>query len=38
MTLLPAEVIRRKRDGAPLSGEEIRFLVEGIARGGLSDA
>ncbi len=38
MTLLPAEVIRRKRDGAALSGEEIAFLVDGIARGGLSDA
>src|SRR5215203_5392990 len=38
MTLLPAEVIRRKRDGAALTGEEIAFLVEGITRGGLSDA
>ena len=38
MSLLPAEVIRRKRDGAELSGEEIAFLVEGITHGGLSDA
>jgi thymidine phosphorylase len=38
MTLLPAEVIRRKRDGAALTGEEIAFLVDGITRGGLSDA
>jgi thymidine phosphorylase len=38
MTLLPAEVIRRKRDGAALSGEEIAFLVDGITQGGLSDA
>jgi len=38
MTLLPAEVIRRKRDGAELSGEEIGFLVDGITHGGLSDA
>ena len=38
MTLLPAEVIRRKRDGAALSGDEIAFLVRGITQGGLSDA
>ncbi len=38
MNLLPAEVIRRKRDGAALSREEVAFLVDGIARGGLSDA
>ena len=36
--MLPAEVIRRKRDGQPLSGEEIAFLVTGIADGSLSDA
>src|SRR3954453_14948622 len=36
--MLPAEVIRRKRDGHALSAEEIAFLVEGIADGGLSDA
>jgi len=36
--MLPAEVIRRKRDGAELSPEEIGFLVGGIADGGLSDA
>ena len=35
--LLP-EVIRRKRDGATLSAEEINFLVGGITDGGLSDA
>ena len=38
MSLLPAEVIRRKRDGAALTGEEIAFLVDGITHGGLSDA
>jgi thymidine phosphorylase len=38
MTLLPAEVIRRKRDGAALTAEEIGFLVDGITDGGLSDA
>ena len=35
---IPAEVIRRKRDGAALSAEEIGFLVDGITDGGLSDA
>jgi thymidine phosphorylase len=38
VTLLPAEVIRRKRDGAALTREEIAFLVDGITHGGLSDA
>ena len=38
MTMLPAEVIRRKRDGAALTREEIAFLVSGITHGGLSDA
>jgi thymidine phosphorylase len=36
--MLAAEVLRRKRDGASLSGEEIAFLVGGIADGTLSDA
>jgi thymidine phosphorylase len=36
--VIPAEVIRRKRDGAALSEEEIGFLVTGIADGSLSDA
>src|SRR3954467_1132341 len=36
--MLPAEVIRRKRDGNALSAEEIAFLVGGITDGGLSDA
>jgi thymidine phosphorylase len=36
--VLPAEVIRRKRDGATLAAEEIGFLVRGITDGGLSDA
>src|SRR3954453_13253870 len=36
--MLAPEVIRRKRDGATLSAEEIGFLVGGIADGGLSDA
>src|ERR1700754_3504123 len=36
--MLPAEVIRRKRDGHTVTAEEIGFLVTGIADGGLSDA
>ncbi len=36
--MLAAEVIRRKRDGAELSAEEVRFLVAGITDGSLSDA
>jgi len=36
--VLPNEVIRRKRDGAALTAEEIAFLVGGITDGGLSDA
>jgi thymidine phosphorylase len=36
--VLAAEVIRRKRDGHPLSGDELRFLVTGITDGSLSDA
>ena len=36
--MLAPEVIRKKRDGATLSREEIAFLVGGITDGGLSDA
>ena len=36
--MLASEVIRRKRDGEALSGQEIAFLVGGIADGSLSDA
>ncbi|MBI5940584.1 MAG: thymidine phosphorylase [Caulobacterales bacterium] len=35
--LLPQEIIRRKRDGAALSGAEIDFFVRGIADGGIGD-
>jgi thymidine phosphorylase len=35
--VIPQELIRRKRDGGTLSDDEIRFLVHGIADGGLSD-
>jgi thymidine phosphorylase len=36
--VLAAEVIRRKRDGHELSGDEVAFLVGGITDGSLSDA
>ena len=36
--MLAPEVIRKKRDGATLTTEEIGFLVAGITDGGLSDA
>jgi thymidine phosphorylase len=36
--MLAPEVIRKKRDGAALTPEEINFLVRGITDGGLSDA
>jgi thymidine phosphorylase len=36
--VLASEVIRRKRDGHALTGEEIGFLVGGITDGSLSDA
>jgi thymidine phosphorylase len=36
--VLPAEVIRRKRDGQALTPEELRFVVGGITDGSLSDA
>ena len=38
MTAPPAEVIRRKRDGAALSDEDIAGLVAGIADGAVSEA
>jgi thymidine phosphorylase len=36
--VIPAEVIRAKRDGRALTTEEVGFLVAGIADGSLSDA
>jgi thymidine phosphorylase len=38
MTFLAQEVIRRKRDGAALSADEIEWLVAGITDGSVSDA
>ncbi len=35
--LFPQEVIRRKRDGAALSDDEIAFMVRGIADGSISE-
>ena len=36
-TLIPSEVLRRKRDGKELSDEEISFFVKGIANGSMPD-
>src|SRR3546814_12686872 len=36
-TLLPQEIIRKKRDGAALSREEIAFFVRGISDGSVGD-
>ncbi|MCW5731622.1 MAG: thymidine phosphorylase [Alphaproteobacteria bacterium] len=35
--MLPQEIIRRKRDGAELTGAEIAFFVEGLTRGGITE-
>jgi thymidine phosphorylase len=35
--MLPQELIRRKRDGAALSAEEIAFLVRGITDGSIAE-
>ena len=37
MTLLPQEVIRRKRDGAELGEAEIAFMVQGISDGSIGE-
>ncbi|BDY03869.1 thymidine phosphorylase [Ferrimonas sp. YFM] len=34
---LPQEIIRKKRNGEPLSEQEIRFFVEGITNGNVSE-
>ena len=35
--MLPQEIIRKKRDGGTLSAEEIRFFVDGITSGGVTE-
>ena len=35
---LPQEIIRAKRDGRPLSADEIAFLIEGLTAGSVSEA
>ena len=37
MTIRPAELIERKRDGEELSAEELRDLLLGYARGEVPD-
>ncbi|WP_181704658.1 thymidine phosphorylase [Chthonobacter rhizosphaerae] len=37
MTYLPQEIIRRKRDGQSLSAEEVRFLIDGLTRGTVTE-
>ena len=37
MSLLPQEIIRRKRDGEALSETEIEFMVAGLTSGALGD-
>jgi thymidine phosphorylase len=37
MSLLPQEIIRRKRDGATLSEAEIEFMVAGLTSGAIGD-
>src|SRR3712207_2881804 len=37
MALLPQEIIRRKRDGGVLSGDEIASVIEGLTSGRVSE-
>ncbi|CAI9413837.1 Thymidine phosphorylase [Pleomorphomonas sp. T1.2MG-36] len=37
MSFLPQEIIRRKRDGAVLSREEIAFMVQGLTAGSVTE-
>jgi pyrimidine-nucleoside phosphorylase len=38
MTMLPAELLRKKRDGAELSAEEIAWWIEQVVAGSVSEA
>lgn len=35
--MLPQEIIRRKRDGKPLSDEEIAFFIDGLTKGNVGE-
>ncbi|MBE9557825.1 MAG: thymidine phosphorylase [Proteobacteria bacterium] len=37
MSYLPQEIIRRKRDGATLSADEIAFMIQGLTDGSISE-
>ncbi|WP_181701431.1 thymidine phosphorylase [Chthonobacter albigriseus] len=37
MSFLPQEIIRRKRDGAVLEADEIRFMVDGLTKGSVTE-
>jgi len=36
--MLPQEIIRKKRDGFPLSDSDIQYYIEGIANGSVSES
>ena len=37
MSLIPQEIIRRKRDGLPLEPEEIAAFIEALSKNGISE-
>ncbi|WP_075216372.1 thymidine phosphorylase [Mongoliimonas terrestris] len=37
MAFIPQEIIRRKRDGAALAADEVRFLIDGLTRGTVTE-
>ncbi|MDH5557015.1 MAG: hypothetical protein OEZ03_06670, partial [Alphaproteobacteria bacterium] len=37
MSYLPQEIIRRKRDGAVLSADEIAFMIRGLTDNSISE-
>ena len=37
MTILPQEIIRKKRDGGMLAAHEVRFFIEGLTSGTISE-
>ncbi len=36
--MLPQEIIRKKKDGLPLSDSEIQYYIEGISNGSVSES